>query len=977
MKDWKEILNTLAGKLTAGLAFAIILVFLISLYGEEIPAHYESFIYIIIGVSYLGYFLLEIFRVQQKSSSKKENIIEIEGDVEKSIISTGKNNAVNYRDNSVEIAGNLEKGVLATGDNLQINYFDKYHSQVSKKELHKQIDKYLAWAEEYFGSITLRGIEKGGKPAVVLPLEDVYVSLRAEYNAEKNEENSFKMQREEKGKEEVSLDEVLSLSSRLIITGGPGSGKTTVLQHIAWSLARTFLKKDEKIAKEKLGLNPPIPLPIYAPLSLYASYLRDLPNGERRKKTIVAFLAEHLLQSQTGLNIDAKFIDNLLDEGEHVLLLLDGLDEIPDEDERGEIRQDIEQLAAGKEKLRIVVTSRTTAYQGQSVLGRGFQHLSVLPIDEKQIASMIEQAYKAIFPNSLPKAKKKASELIKGIKKLEADRRERLADEAQTLVSSPLMVRMFLIVHFNNRNLPEQRADLYEKAIEAMLSSDYTLDEDVSRDIRNRIGVKLSREMLALLAFRMHQRGQEQGREIEEDALKKILNNEPSYAPFVRQLLSQTRQRGTLLEERDGEYRFIHLSFQEFLVGRYLVEEWVDTERIAKFLEDGPVHESWWREPILLMLGYLDIEKRKQSRKMLHRLGGLDENGLEQKKSLSLERQLEAFELTINAHLEFQHRAEDISEKLKNTGLFFFQKETQTRANFAPDILASTANALDSLGYRPKTQYQFIHIPMSSSPSSALVAVPGGGFYMGKYLVTNEEYARFLNADDFAEEKFWVNFPKFPEPKEGVIEEIGVWKEEGYEWLKNNLNEYKKVLPRYWDDLRFGINRPSAPVNGISWYEANAYCKWLLTYWEALPEAEANPDLKPRLIRLPIENEWVFAAGGEENRRYAWGVLEDGLLEEKEEVTRYANTRESGLNRTTPVWMYSAGESLPYHLMDMSGNLWEWQANPYADSYRSRVLRGGSFFNDLDGARCAYRLNFTPDGHNYGIGLRICVSPVS
>ena len=119
----------------------------------------------------------------------------------------------------------------------------------------------------------------------------------------------------------------------------------------------------------------------------------------------MAFLAEHLLESQTGMDIDTKFIDHLLDDGEDVLLLLDGLDEIPDEDERGEIRQDIEQLAAGKEKLRIVVTSRTTAYQGQAILGHGFQHLSVLPIDEAQISFMIEQAYEAIFPESLSKAK--------------------------------------------------------------------------------------------------------------------------------------------------------------------------------------------------------------------------------------------------------------------------------------------------------------------------------------------------------------------------------------------------------------------------------------------------------------------------------------------------------------------------------------------------------------------------------------------
>jgi formylglycine-generating enzyme required for sulfatase activity len=207
------------------------------------------------------------------------------------------------------------------------------------------------------------------------------------------------------------------------------------------------------------------------------------------------------------------------------------------------------------------------------------------------------------------------------------------------------------------------------------------------------------------------------------------------------------------------------------------------------------------------------------------------------------------------------------------------------------------------------------------------------------------------------------------------------WGEEPWNWLQKELQDKENdiqegmLLPRYWRDLRFGINRRHAPVVGISWYEASAYCKWLTQNWQTLPEAQANSSFTQSVpnsslsFRLPLEKEWSLAAGGEANECFAFGELKDP----KKEITVYANTNESGIGRTTPVWMYPQGAS-PTGVMDMSGNVWEWQANFYDKDHDYPGLRGGSWNLDEDNARVSIRYDFHPyDGDSY-VGFRVAAS---
>ncbi|MFZ5857342.1 MAG: SUMF1/EgtB/PvdO family nonheme iron enzyme [Chloroflexota bacterium] len=261
--------------------------------------------------------------------------------------------------------------------------------------------------------------------------------------------------------------------------------------------------------------------------------------------------------------------------------------------------------------------------------------------------------------------------------------------------------------------------------------------------------------------------------------------------------------------------------------------------------------------------------------------------------------------------------------------------------------------------------YRFIKIePQKNSK----VTYP---FWIGKYPVTNAQYERFLNAPDFADKIYWLEFPKFDEN----CEPIGNWGNTGVDWLKEQLKESKSkvLLPRYWDDKNFGKSNPNHPVVGISWYEASAYCEWLFQNWDSLAESKANPLALPQSIRLPLETEWVTAAGGDKPEdRYPWDETGKETVSLKE-ILRRVNVIEGEIGHTTPVTQYPLGES-PFRVADMAGNVWEWQAN-YSDKDRDWLaLRGGSWSLNKRRGLLSYRGHGRLEWDN-SIGSRVVCIP--
>ncbi|MFI9171118.1 NACHT domain-containing protein [Streptomyces lincolnensis] len=422
--------------------------------------------------------------------------------------------------------------------------------------------RYLAYVTTKHSHLTIYGIDLVNTRAH-WPLDAAYLSLQA-LGPDTEDDHATGPDGAHIATAATTLpaEQALAEHDRVLLRGVAGSGKTTLVQWLAVTAARG--ERGDRV-------------PFVLPLRTLARRTDGFPAPD-------AFLtAVHV---PFHANQPAGWADRVL-TARRGLLLIDGIDEIPERDRERTRRwlRDLLDVYPGNQWL---VTSRPSAVREDWLTPDGFTELALTPMGQGDVAAFVARWHAAARAGAPGAESARLDDYERGL--LDAVRTK---PDLGRLATNPLMCGLLCALHRDRRGyLPHGRQELYDAALSMLLAR-----RDEERDmLPERDGIHLTElpqiQLLQRLAYWLIRNNQsEMDRERAERIVADVLPSLPAVAgqgdatAVLRHLLVRS---GLLREPTVGTVEFVHRTFQDYLGAKAAVED-----GDFGLLVRGAVDEQW------------------------------------------------------------------------------------------------------------------------------------------------------------------------------------------------------------------------------------------------------------------------------------------------------------------------------------------------------------------------------------------------
>ncbi|MBC2903913.1 NACHT domain-containing protein [Streptomyces sp. PSKA01] len=407
--------------------------------------------------------------------------------------------------------------------------------------------RYTAYLAKKHSRLTIYGIDLNESRA--WPLDAAYLSLEAtrdtEHQAAPDESltpaGEVALPERWLPSAAQPVEQVLAGHERVLLRGVAGSGKTTLVQWLAVTTAH-----QGRLTGDLAHLMGRVP---------FVLPLRTLTRGGARLPVPGDFLSA--VSCPLAGSQPAGWADRVLGAGRG-LLLVDGIDEVPEE-ERERTRRWLADLLAAFPGNLWLVTSRPSAVRQEWLGGEDFTELTLSPMSRENITVFIRRWHRAAGAEpALCEA------LLNAV---------RTKQDLGRLATNPLMCALICALHRERRGfLPRGRKALYDAALSMLLER-----RDRERELTVELDEESQVELLQRLAYWLIRNGRaEMDRSDALNQLERLLPSMPYVAAqgsaeeILRHLIVRS---GLLREPAAGAVDFVHRTFQDYLGARAAVEE--------------------------------------------------------------------------------------------------------------------------------------------------------------------------------------------------------------------------------------------------------------------------------------------------------------------------------------------------------------------------------------------------------------------